>query len=185
MAFLLKNQHRPSQSSIQPVILDQWIKVRQASSTGGALALPASTTGQLFRVRGGKVLVRALIGTVTTTAIQGTDPVMKFSSKQLDAASAAVGTAVDIASTVDISSLEVGGTVFVEGDGTAMVKANAGATFIGTNSGLWIAPQGEIYITTGATKTGGMIFDIWYQPIDPGSYVEAAILTSGLLTAAI
>jgi hypothetical protein len=179
MALLIKNQHRPTASSIQPTVLDQWQKVSQP-----AVALPASTTGQLFRVKGGRVLVRSLIGQVTT-AIQATDPVLKVSSKALDTASAAVGTAVDVASTVDISSLEVGGLLFVEGDGTAIVKSNAGAAFIGTNSGQWIAPQGEIYLTTGATKTGAIKWDIWYQPIDPGAYVEAAPLTSSLLTAAI
>ena len=179
MAFLVKNQHRPTGGTQQAAVLEQWIKTTQP-----AIALPASTTGQLFRVFGGKVLVRALVGTVTTI-IQSSDPVLKISSKQLDNAAAAVGTAIDIASTVDLSSLEVGGTVFVEGDGTALVKANAGCVLGGTNDGTWIAPQGEIYLTTGATKTGAIRWDIWYQPLDEGAYVVPATLTASLLTAAI
>jgi hypothetical protein len=63
--------------------------------------------------------------------------------------------------------------LFVEGDGTAMVKSTAGAAFIGANSGQWIAPQGEIYITTSATNTGAIKWDIFYQPLDAGAYVEA------------
>lgn len=185
MAFMLKNAHRPQAANAQQAtILEQWTKVTRDNDAGTGVALPASTTGQLFRVYGGKVIVRALIGTVTTI-IQNSDPVMKVSSKQLDNSSVAVGTAVDVASTVDFNSLEVGGTLFVEGDGTALVKANAGAVFIGTNSGLWVAPQGEIYLTTGATKTGKMIWDLWYQPLDSGAYVLPATLTTSLLTAAI
>jgi hypothetical protein len=179
MAFLIKRGTRQSASSASvggQAVVEQLVQVSRPS-----LALPQSTTEQLFRVRGGRVKVKALLGQVATTAIQSTDPVMKVSSKALDTASAAVGTAVDVASTVDTSSLEIGGTVFVEGDGTALVKANAGATFIGTNSGEWIAPQGEIYLTTGASKTGQMKWDIWYEPLDAGSYVEAV----GVATAAI
>lgn len=180
MAFLVKQQHRPTGSSIQEAVLEQWIKVTQP-----AIILPASTTGQLFRVFGGKVLVMALIGTVTTV-LDSTDPVLKVSSKQLSNAAVAVGTAVDIASTVSIASLEVGGTVFVEGDGTAIVKANAGCMLMGTNTGRWVAPQGEIYLTTGGTNlTGIMRWDLWYQPLDAGAFVAPAALTSSLLTAAI
>ncbi|MGM3000386.1 hypothetical protein ACS2TJ_26870, partial [Bacillus cereus group sp. BC312] len=76
-------------------------------------ALPQSATGSLFTVTG-RVLVAALFGQVTT-AIQSTDPVAKITGTPT------AGTAVDIASTVDLSSLEVGGFIFVEGDGTALV----------------------------------------------------------------
>lgn len=168
-AFLLKKgirQSQPGPKDNAPVI-EQFVQVRRA-----AASLPQTSTHQLFRVVGGKVKVKALIGTVTTV-IEGTDPVMKVSSKALSVAAAAVGTAVDVASTVDTSSLEVGGMLFVEGDGTALVKSNAGAAFIGTNSGEWIAPQGEIYLTTGASKTGAIQWDLFYEPLDPNSYVYA------------
>jgi len=177
MALLLKNRTRSASSN--SAIVEQWIK-----STQPAVLLPQNTTGQLFRVFGGKVLVHALIGTVTTI-IQSSDPVMKFSSKALDATATAVGTAVDIASTVTIASLEVGGTLFIEGDGTAFVVANAGCTLMGTNTGKWVAPQGEIYATTTASKTGAIRWDIWYQPLDEGAYVVPAALTAAILTAAI
>jgi hypothetical protein len=179
MALLIKNQHRPTASTSQPVILDQWIKVSQP-----AVALPATTTGQLFRVRQGRVLVRGLLGEVTTI-IQTQACNTKISSKKLDNAGVAVGTAVDVASNLDITAIEVGGFLWVEGDGTALVKATAGASLIGSNSGQWIAPQGEIYVTTAATNTGAVKWDIWYMPIDPGAFIEAATLTTALLTAAI
>lgn len=179
MALMIKDIKRPTGSSGRQATLDQWIQVSQP-----AVALPASTTGQLFRVKGGRVIVRALLGEVTTI-IQTQADNTKISSKKLDNASVAVGTAVDVASNLDITAIEVGGFLFVEGDGTALVKATAGASLIGTNSGMWIAPQGEIYVTCAATNTGAIKWDIWYQPLDSGAFVEAATLSSGLLTAAI
>lgn len=127
--------------------------------------LPQSATGHLFSVVG-RVFVTGLVGQVTT-AIQSSDPVAKVTSTPTS------GTAVDVASTVDLSSLEVGGFVFVEGDGTALVKSNAGAAFIGANSGRWIANTGYIDLITSASKTGNVKWDLWYVPLDDSSYVAA------------
>lgn len=185
MALLIKDTKRPQGSTGRQATIDQQIQVTQATPAGAGIALPATTTGQLFRVRGGRVLVKALIGTVMT-ATGATATNLKVSSKRLDDANVAVGTAVDVASNVSVASLEAGAMAFVEGDGTAVVTSTAGAAFIGPNSGHWIAPQGEIYVTTSATNTGTMKWDIFYQPLDPGAIVEAAQLTAaGLLTAAI
>jgi len=170
MAFLIKNSARGSASGPSKqglAVIDQRIQV-----TCPARTIPATTTDQIFRVKGGRVLVRGLIGTVTTV-IQTQADNMKVSSKALDNASAAIGTAVDVAANVDITAREVGGMYFVEGDGTAGVLSNAGAAFVGANTGEWIAPQGEIYLTTSATNTGAMKWDIFYTPLDPGAYVEA------------
>jgi hypothetical protein len=138
----------------------------------GAQLLPQTSTDILFRVNGGKVRVTLLVGTVTT-AIAATDPVAKISSKAL-AGPVAQGTAVDVAATVDLSSLEVGGMILVKGDGTALVKSTAGAAFLGPASGHWIAPTGEIYLTTGANKTGAIRWDLTYEPIDDGAFVAAS-----------
>jgi hypothetical protein len=180
MALLIKNINKPvGSSSRSNAQVEQYIQTSQP-----AVALPATTTGQLFRVKGGRVLVKALLGEVTT-ALGATVTTVKVTSKKLDSASVAVGTAVDICSTVAVTSLELGSLYFVEGDGTAGVVSNAGGAFIGTNSGWWIAPQGEIYITTSATNTGAMKWDIFWQPLDSGAFVEPATLTGALLTAAI
>lgn len=184
MAFVVKNRIGSSVSSSASrqgsAVLDQAIQV-----TCPVANLPATTTGQLFRVRGGRVLVKALVGQVTTL-VQTQACNMKVSSKKLDSASAAVGTAVDVAANVDITAREVGGFYFVEGDGTAGVLSNAGAAYVGAAGGSWIAPQGEIYVTTSATNTGAMKWDIFYQPLDAGAYVEAVPPSSaGVLQAAI
>ncbi len=181
MALLVKNQ---SPNGSKAATVDQWIQVTQATASGAGIALPASTTGQVFRVKGGRVLVKLLLGEVTTI-IQAQATTFKFSSKKLDTASAAVGTAVDLCATLDLNAREVGGLIVVEGDGTAAVGSNAGAAYIGSQGGTFILPQGEVYATTVATSTGAIKYDMWYQPLDAGAYVEPAALTGGLLTAAI
>ena len=150
-------------------------------------ALPQNTTDQIFRVYGGAdaiagsaaIRVRALIGTVTTI-IQSTDPVMKVSAKALSTAAAAVGTATDIASTVTLASREVGGMIFVEGDGTAMVLSNAGCAFANA-VGMWLCPQGEIYLTTTASKTGAITWDLYYQPLFENAYAAAVTATTAAI----
>jgi len=150
-----------NQSQINALPLLTWgIHVARATAT-----LPQSATGHLFSVTG-RVRITGLIGQVTT-AIQSSDPVAKI------AATPTSGTAVDVASTVDLSSLEVGGFIFVEGDGTALVKSNAGAAFVGANSGHWIANTGYIDLITSASKTGNVKWDLWYVPLDDGSSVAA------------
>jgi hypothetical protein len=167
MAFLIKDNHRPQGSTGRRTIVEQLTQVSKE-----ALTVPASTTQQLFRVYGGRVKVKLLLGEVTTVIQTQTDN-LKVSSKALDNTSTAIGTAVDVASNLDITAMQVGGLFVVEGDGTAGVKSTAGAAFLGTNSGEWIAPQGEIYLTTDATNTGAMKWDIWYEPLDAGAYVVA------------
>ena len=169
MAFVVKNASKarvagPNGSGFS--YLNQWIQVSRA-----ALALPQTTTEQLFRVYGGRVLVHLLIGEVTTV-IQSTDPVAKVSTKRLSDASVAIGTAYDVASTLDMSSDEVGTIYTVEGDGTALVSPQLAGSGYGQPQ-PWIMPQGEIYLTTGASKTGAIKWDIFYQPLDPGAYVVA------------
>lgn len=133
-----------------------------------AATLPQTSTHNLFTVSGGQVLITMLVGTVSGTAIQGTDPVAKLTSTPT------TGSAVDIASTVDLSSLEIGGHIVCEGDGTALVKSNAGAAYMSAGVGFWVCPAGTIDLTTGASKTGAVKWDLCYIPIDEGATVVAA-----------
>ena len=141
MAFLIKqSQSQRSSAHVGTglALVNQWIHVSTPTRTQ-----PASTTDVIFKVRGGRGRVHLLLGEVTTV-LEGTDSVTKYSSQKLDAAmTATVGTAVDIASTLDTSSFEVGSLLVIEGDGTAFVKSNAGAAFLGASGevGPWIAPR--------------------------------------------
>jgi len=169
MAFLIKSDRGRSTGPSSPgqAYIYQTIHVKRA-----AKALPQTTTQQLFRVYGGRVMVHLLLGEVTTV-IEGTDPVLKVSAERLDDAGALVGTVYDIASTLDISSDEVGSIYTVEGDGTAIVSPQLAAAGYGTGRGPWVMPQGAIYITTGASKTGAIKWDLWYQPLDEGAFASA------------
>lgn len=165
MAFLLKKTPAARAGYSDEPLISQWIKVSR-----GALALPQTTTEQLFRVYGGRVLVRLLLGEVTTV-IEGTDPVLKVSVSSLTDAGALQGTAYDIASTLDISSDEVGTLYAVEGDGTALISGNQVSASVEAFGMGFVMKQGQIYITTGASKTGAIKWDLWYQPLDNGAYV--------------
>ena len=171
MALVVKNvvsnRFRNPQVGGGQAILSQKIKVSRP-----ALALPQTTTEQLFRIYGGRVLIHLLLGEVTTV-IQSTDPVLKVSYAALTDANALVGTAYDIASTLDLSSDEVGTLYSVEGDGTALISGNQVAGSVEAFSTGWVAAQGEIYITTGASKTGAIKWDLWYEPLDNGAYVTS------------
>ena len=179
MAFLVKqsNQRRTAgPAGNGQAVLSQWIHVSR-----GALALPQSTTEQLFRVYGGRVLVRLLVGEVTTV-IESTDPVLKVSVSSLTDAAALQGTAYDIASTLDISSDEVGTLYAVEGDGTAIISGNQVSASVEAFGMGFVMKQGQIYITTGASKTGAIKWDIWYQPLDEGAYVSAVSTATAAIT---
>lgn len=167
MAFVIKNANKAKAVNGGKAFVSQFIQVSRP-----ALALPASTTEQLFRVYGGRVLVKLMVGQVTTV-IEATDPIAKVSFKALTNAGVADGTAYDIASTLDISSDEVGTLYGVEGDGTAITSGNQVAGTLEAFGTGFIANQGELYLTTGATKTGAIKWDVWYQPLDDGAYVQS------------
>lgn len=159
MALLIKNA-RPTRQT--PATVEQWIKVSRATAS-----LPATATTAMFTVTGGRILLKAMIGEVTTV-IQTQACNYKVSSAPT------VGTAVDLASNLDITGDEVGCLYFVEGDGTALIGANAGAALSGVGSVMAVIPTGSITVTTSATSTGAVKWDLYYMPLDPTATVTAA-----------
>ena len=125
-------------------------------------------------------MVRLVLGQVTTV-MSATATNLKVTSKALDASSSAVGTAVDVAANVAVTSKEVGALYVVEGDGTAGVVTNAGAALPASGVAFWIAPQGEIYLTTDATNTGAMKWDIFYQPLDQGAFIDSVVTATAAI----
>ena len=85
-----------------------------------AATLPATTTQNIFTVTIGRVLVLLLLGEVTTI-VQAQPNNLKVTSAPT------TGTAVDIASILDVNAKEAGTLLLCELDGTALVGANAGA----------------------------------------------------------
>jgi hypothetical protein len=137
-----------------------------ASRAADTLPQSVADPGEaLFTVTGGRVFITRLIGTVVTTAIEGTDPVLSVTSAPT------TGTAVVLASTVNASSLQIGGHLSVEGDGTALVKSNAGAVLATATPCGCVVPVGNIGLISGASKTGSMKWDLTYFPLDAGAAV--------------
>lgn len=129
--------------------------------------LPATAALNIFTVTGGRILVRALIGEVTTI-IQAQACTVKVTSTPL------AGSAVDLSAvSASISALEVGGRLTLPAAAaTALVTGNAGGV-IGDQA-KWIIGPGSLSYTTSATNTGQIKWDLVYVPLDVGAQVVAA-----------
>jgi len=145
-------------------LIEAGVLVSRATAT-----LPASATGNIFVVSGGRILVRGIVGEVTTvvqnqacTLAIGTAPTVGTGS------TTALGTATSIIAAPV-------GTHFTSNPGGAAVvdlSTQAGALIGG--SALFVVAVGNITITTSATNTGSVKWDLLYVPLDSGAQVVAA-----------
>lgn len=159
MAFLLKNSSvaaRRATNGFAPVV-HQWLRVSRAAAT-----VPATATETIFNVEGGRIALLALVGEVTT-AIQNQVCTLTV---QVDSDA---GAADDFGAAVSIANLGVGTMLSVEGDGTAGLTAGIGWAQACLTPVI-VAP-GIITITTSATNTGAMKWDLYYLPLDEAAYV--------------
>lgn len=162
MAILIKSM-KPTQNSSTPAVIEQWQKVGPKAST----AYTAATAQNLFQIRGGKVFVKLLMGTVTTLHASATNNIST-------ATVPTTGTAVTISSTVDTNALEAGATLFAEGDGTATVKGNGGIVLSSATLSGFIVSPGYISFLPSATQAGASSWELWYLPLDKGADVIMA-----------
>jgi hypothetical protein len=160
MAFLVKNTGNPSTrySNGDSPVVEQLIRVSRATDS-----LPATATETIFTVSGGRILLKGLIGEVTT-AIQNQACNLSV------VVDSTAGAADDLASVVSVANLGVGVLFSVEGDGTALLAGGIGWAQGMVGTGAVIAP-GEIQLTTSATNTGSVKWDLYYLPLDPAAYV--------------
>lgn len=129
-------------------------------------ALPQSTTGNLFTVTGGRILLTSIVGEVTT-AIQNQANNTKLVSTPT------TGTAVDICAVLDIAADEIGCLYGITGVfSDALVGANAGATPIQQRA--TVVPVGNIKLSCAASNTGSVKWSMTYIPLDDGASVAAA-----------
>lgn len=134
-----------------------------------AAVLPQTATQNIFTISGGRVMVMALIGEVTTV-FTATATNLKVTSTPT------TGTAVDIASNLAVASFELGAILIVEGDQTALIGTATGAGAAPALNALpFVIPIGVIKIETSANNvTGATKWDIWYFPLDDGASVVSA-----------
>jgi hypothetical protein len=141
-----------------------WLTQRPGTASGnGPLALGPTN---LFTISGGRILLRALIGTVTTI-IQA-----QATTIQLIATPTA-GTAVNLSNaTLDLTGKEVGASIVLGATlGSTAVAGNAGGNgLVQLNTILQV---GTINVTYGAASTGAIKWDMIWTPIDPAASVVA------------
>lgn len=137
------------------------IRVDRASAT-----LPATTTTSYYTITGGRVLVTLLLGQVTTI-------VQTQANNAKWTAVPTVGSNVDVCAAKDITALEAGGLLVVNGTAaTALTQANAGSIIAGTVP--FIVAAGVLKFACDATNTGATKWSLFYLPIDDGAFVVTA-----------
>lgn len=151
-----------NQSQIDAAGVQWGIHVSKASAT-----VPQSTTQNIFVVSGGKVLIRALVGEVTTEIGAGTTPDLQVQHDPT------TGTTIDVATDVVIASDEVGTLYYVEGDGTALIPISSGYAQAAAGQGF-ILPPGTLQIVTSESTAGATKWDLWFLPLEDGAAVVSA-----------
>lgn len=143
-----------------------------AQVTGGAKTLPATGTGHLFTVAGGRVLITSLTG-VVTTAIQNQACTVSIGATPTGgaAAAAALATATSVINAALGQNLSMGP---LSGGAATALLVSALATAVPFNSGgIAVVGAGTIDWTTSATNTGAVTWSLTYIPYDVGATVTA------------
>lgn len=126
-------------------------------------ALPQTTTGTLFTVSGGRIILTSIVGEVTTV-IQTQANNTKLVSTPT------TGTAVDMCAVLDISADEVGCLYGITGlPSDALYGANAGLTQV--QSRPLVIPIGTIKLSCAASNTGSVKWSMTYIALDEGASV--------------
>jgi hypothetical protein len=149
--------------------------------TGAAKTLPASTSGDIFLVTGGRVVVTSLTG-VVSTVIQAQATTLSVGNKPTGGSSATA----TLCATADVNAKPVGTSLAVPqakasalmvsgADGTLLWNTTAGAQGVPfVSGGIALVPAGSIQVTTVATSTGAIVWTVTYVPYDVGAVVTAA-----------
>lgn len=132
-----------------------------------AATLPASTSTSYFTISG-RVVLRRLIGTVTTVV-----QAQATTAKWTNIPTLAGFSSTDLCATVDLNAAVVGTTLNITGVlANAMVASVASAAITQAND--LVLQDGALKLVTVATSTGATKWALDYTPLDPGSFVIAA-----------
>lgn len=143
-------------------LLDRGYQIKRATAL-----LPATTTGNIFIIGGGKVMVNGLLG-VCDVASPSTTNTLKISTL------ATGGTGADLSTAVSVASKEAGSTISLTNVvGGALLVQNAG-TPASTLLPFVLNPGSITITTTGTAATGTWSWYLQYVPVDDAAYVTAA-----------
>ncbi|MES2209446.1 MAG: hypothetical protein V4515_04585 [Chloroflexota bacterium] len=128
-------------------------------------ALPQTTQSGLFTITGGRVIVTAIVGEVTT-AIQAQANNTKLVGNPT------AGTDVDLCAVLSITGKEVGTLLGITGlFSDALVGANAGAGVVQRNG--VVLGIGSLDLSCAASNTGSVKWDVCYLPLDNNAVMTA------------
>jgi hypothetical protein len=128
-------------------------------------ALPATTTGNLFTITGGRVLFTGIVGEVTTVIETQTCNAKVVFDPTI------TGSNVDMCANLDVTGAVLASLFSITGTAAnAMVNGLAVAAMVTP----WVLQPGAIALTTSATNTGSVKWKMWYIPIDSGATVASA-----------
>lgn len=137
-----------------------WIHVTRATAdvfTGSAVPL--------FSVAGGRVLLMAILGEVTTIIAAGANN-FKLQSNPT------TGTTSDLCANLDIDADEAGTLYSITGvPADAMLRGESGSVRI--PAGPVVLPIGDIEALSAGNVSGSAKFDVWYIPLDSGARMVA------------
>jgi hypothetical protein len=141
--------------------------------TGGAKTLPASGTGHIFTVTGGRVIVTSLTGIVTIAT--GAIAVSLSIGNTPTGGSAGATT---LATATSIVNLAVGNNVSMPplssaGAAQALIVGAVGVATPINAAGLAVVPAGTIDVVTATTDTGAITYSITYVAYDAGASITA------------
>ena len=134
------------------------LKVDRAAATHAAATTP------YFHIYGGRVLMTALVGTITTAS--GANVCSWV-------ANATTGTATQpVSGNLDINPAVVGDSLTITGVGSAAMTYNASATGLASMSTPVVLNIGTLDLIAAAAD-GATKWSMWYIPLDDGAYVLA------------
>lgn len=150
-------------------VLDELAALRKsvvgAKVSRATADLPQTATGNLFTITGGRVLIMQIMGEVTTI-IQNQACNTKISHDP------DVGAAADLCAVLDIANKAVGTNFGITGT-VANAMVGASHAYLVAQAAPMILPAGVITLTTAASNTGKVKWDVLYVPIDEGAAIEA------------
>lgn len=148
--------------------------------TGGAKTLPASGTGHIFMVSGGRVIVTSITGQVST-AIQNQSCTLAVgntpsggSAATTSLATATAITNAAVGTPIAVPPFSSGAAALLVGGASGVLVGEAGFSGVAvTSGGIAVVPAGTIDVTTSATNTGAIIYSVSYVPYDVGATITA------------
>jgi len=130
--------------------------------------LPATATGNIFTVTGGRILIVSLVGEVTT-AVQNQACTVAIGY----APTVGTGSTTALGTASSVIAAPIGTHIGINPGSAAVVdlSTQAGVT---TPAGRFLVDVGSVTITTSATNTGSVKWDLIYVPYDTNATVAAA-----------